>query len=98
MSALSAKLAAKEITILDEIKFAEVKTKHMQEMLNAFGFNKKTLIVVNSKDEAILRVANNIPNVEVTTQNLLNTYELVANTNIVITKEAAKSIEEAYLA
>lgn len=98
MSALSAKLAAKEITILDEIKFAEVKTKNMQEMLNAFGFNKRTLIVVNSKDEAILRVANNIPNVEVTTQNLLNTYELVANTNIVMTKEAAKSIQEAYLA
>ena len=98
MSALSAKLAAKEITILDEIKFADVKTKYMQEMLNAFGFNKKTLIVIDKKDETILRVANNIPNVEVTTQNLLNTYELVANTNIVMTKEAAKSIQEAYLA
>lgn len=98
MSALSAKLAAKEITILDEIKFAEVKTKFMQEMLNAFKFNKKTLIVIDVKDEDVLRVASNIQNVSVTTSDLLNTYEIVANTNVVMTKQAAKSIEEAYLA
>jgi len=97
-SALSAKLNAKEITILKEINFTEPKTKLMQAMLDAFKFNKKTLIVLEQKDETVLRVARNIPNLEITTQDLLNTYELVANTNIVMTKAAVKLIEEAYLA
>ena len=97
MSALSAKLAAKELTVINEIKVEEVKTKLIKAMLDAFKFNKKTLIVLNEKDEAVLKASRNIPNVEVTTQDLLNTYELVANTNVLITKAAVKSIEEAYL-
>ena len=97
MSAISAKLAAGEITVVNEVKFDEMKTKLMQVLLDAFNFNKKTLIVLNEKDETVLKVASNIPNLEVTTQDLLNTYDLVANKFVVITEAAIKSIEEAYL-
>jgi large subunit ribosomal protein L4 len=97
-SAISAKLAAKEITVLKELSFEQPKTKLMQEMLNAFNFNNKTLLVLDSKDENIVRIAKNIPNLKVTTFDLLNTYEVVATTNVILTKKAAKSIEGAYLA
>ncbi|MGD9901125.1 MAG: 50S ribosomal protein L4 [Spirochaetales bacterium] len=96
VSALSAKLAAKELFVLDEIKFDAAKTKLMQAMLDAFKFNKRTLIVLKDKDENVLRAASNIQNVEVTLADLLNTYEVVSNTNLVMTKDAVKSIEEAY--
>lgn len=98
MSAISTKLAAGEITVINEIKFDEMKTKLMQAMLDAFKFNKKTLIVLEQKDDAVLKVANNIPNLEVTTQDVLNTYDLVANKFVVITESAIKKIEEAYVA
>lgn len=97
-SALSAKLAANELIIVKEIHFDEMKTKLMQAMMDAFAWNKKTIIVLDQKDETVLKVANNIPNLSVTTQDLLNTYELVANTFVVMTKAAVKSIEEAYVA
>lgn len=96
-SAISAKLAAKEITILDDIKFETPKTKFMKEMLNAFKLNKRTLIVLKEKDENVLKAAANLQKVEVTYADLLNTYEVVSNTNIIMTKEAVKSIQEAYL-
>lgn len=95
-SALSAKLAAKEITIVNEIKFETPKTKLFKALLNAFKFNKRTLFVLNEKDDSVLRASNNLKNVSVTYADVLNTYEVVANTNVVITKEAAKSIQEAY--
>lgn len=98
LSALSAKLAANEITVIDEIKFDEMKTKLMVALLDAFKFNKKTIIVLEKKDEVVMKAAANIPNVEITTADILNTYELVANTNVVMTKAAIKSIEEAYVA
>lgn len=98
MSAISAKLAAGEITVINEIKFDEMKTKLMQALLDAFKFNKKTLIVLDKKDETVLKVAANIPNLEVTTQDVLNTYDLVANKFVVMTEAAVKKVEEAYVA
>ena len=95
-SALSAKLAAKELTIINEIKFEEAKTKLMQAMLNAFNLKKRTLIVLDKKDDAVLKAATNIPYLSVTTQDVLNTYELASNSAVLMTKAAAKSIQEAY--
>jgi large subunit ribosomal protein L4 len=95
-SAISAKLAAKEITIVEAIKFEQPKTKLFKAMLNAFKLKRRTLIVLAEKDETVLRVANNIPRVEITYADVLSTYEIVANTNLIMTKAAAKSFQEAY--
>lgn len=95
-SALSAKVAAKEVTIVDEIKFETPKTKLFKAMLDAFKFNKRTLFVLGEKDEAVLRASNNLKKVNVTYADVLNTYEVVANTNLVMTKDAVKKLQEAY--
>ncbi len=95
ISAISTKLAQKEITVLDNFNIAEAKTKLVQNFLNTFKFDKRTLLVVNERDEKILKAAGNIPNLEVTTAPQLNTYEVVSNKNVVITEDAIKSIEEA---
>ena len=52
--------------------------------------------MTEDKNADILRAGANIPTVSVTTADLLNTYEVVANKNVVLTKAAIKSIEEAY--
>ena len=96
LSALSTKLAQNEITVVDEFKLNEVKTKEIQNFLNAFKFDKSVVLVTEDKNVDILRAGANIPTVSVTTADLLNTYEVVANKNVVLTKAAIKSIEEAY--
>ncbi len=96
LSALSTKLAQNEITVVDEFKLNEVKTKEIQNFLNAFKFDKSVVLVTEDKNTDILRAGANIPTVSVTTADLLNTYEVVANKNVVLTKAAIKSIEEAY--
>ena len=96
LSALSTKLAQNEITVVDEFKLNEVKTKEIQIFLNAFKFDKSVVLVTEDKNADVLRAGANIPTVSVTTADLLNTYEVVANKNVVLTKAAIKSIEEAY--
>lgn len=96
LSALSTKLAQNEITVVDEFKLNEVKTKEIQNFLNAFKFDKSVVLVTEDKNEDVLRAGANIPTVSVTTADLINTYEVVANKNVVLTKAAIKSIEEAY--
>lgn len=96
LSALSTKLAQNEITVVDEFKLNEVKTKEIQNFLNAFKFDKSVVLVTEDKNTDVLRAGANIPTVSVTTADLLNTYEVVANKNVVLTKAAIKSIEEAY--
>ena len=96
LSALSTKLAQNEITVVDEFKLNEVKTKEIKNFLNAFKFDKSVVLVTEDKNADILRAGANIPTVSVTTTDLLNTYEVVANKNVVLTKAAIKSIEEAY--
>lgn len=96
VSALSQKLAQKEITILDEFKLENVKTKEVQNFLDAFKFDKTVCLVLAQKDEMALRASNNIERISVTTANLLNVSDIVKNKQIVLTVDAVKSIEEAY--
>ena len=50
-SALSAKVADNKLTVLDSIKFDEIKTKKFVEVMNNFKFDRKTLFVVDITDE-----------------------------------------------
>jgi len=94
VSALSQKLAQNEITVIDEIKVAEPKTKLIVDMMNAFKFDRKTIMVIEDNNENILKASANIPNLEVTTADLLNVGEIVSNKNLVISKNAIKRLEE----
>ena len=96
-SAFSQKIAQNEVTILDKIELAEKKTKEVATMLDTFGLNKRTIIVTAENDPTVVRCANNIEKVSVAEANLLNVCDVVENTNIVITVDAIKKIEEAYV-
>ena len=96
VSALSQKLAQNEFVVLDKFALEQVKTKEVQNFLNAFGFNKTVCLVTAEKDENALRASANIARMNVTTANLLNVSEIVKNKQVVLTLDAVKSIEEAY--
>ena len=96
VSALSQKLAQKELTVLNEFKLEQPKTKLVQNFYDNLKFNKTVLLVLSNKDEQVNRAAANMQNVTVTTSDLINVYEVVRNKNVVFTKDAVKSLEEAY--
>lgn len=96
VSALSQKLAQNEVVILDKFALQQVKTKEVQKFLDAFKFDKTVCVVLNEKNDDVLRASNNIERVDVTTADLLNVSEIVKNKQLVLTLDAVKSIEEAY--
>jgi len=97
VSALSQKLAQNEVVILDEFKLTNVKTKEVKNFLDAFKFDKTVCLVLANKDEEALRASNNIERINVTTANLLNVSDVVKNKQVVLTVDAVKSLEEAYV-
>ena len=95
-SAISQKLRQTEIIFLDEFKLAQPKTKEVVNFLNALKLDKSVVIVTDKKNEDALRAAGNLQNVQIQIAELLSTYDVVANNKVVMTKDAVKSLEEAY--
>ena len=97
-SALSAKVADNKLTVLDRIKFDEIKTKKFVEVMNNFKFDRKTLFVVDITDEfdnAFLSMRN-LPNAMMLTVETLNVYDIVNADQLVITKAAAEKAKEVF--
>ncbi len=93
-SALSDKVMENALTVVDALAFDAPKTKDMVKVLEALGAEKKTLVVLGELDEAVVKSARNIKGVTPVTVNELNTYELINNNNVIITKEAVAKVEE----
>ncbi len=96
-SAVSQKIRQNEVFVLDEINFADAKTKAAVEFLNTFGLNKRTIIITDGKDENVIKATGNIQKVSCVDVSLLNVAEVVENTYLVFTKDAIKKLEEAYV-
>lgn len=95
-SVLSAKLADKELIVIDELKMNEPKTKEMVKVLSNVKADKKALIVTAEKDENVVKSAANIPGVRTVLANTMNVYEIVNHGSLILTKDAVAKIEEVY--
>lgn len=94
-SALSEKLRAGELVILNQIAFEAPKTKNVVNMMTAFQAEGKALIV-DGGDQAVNTIlsARNIPGVKAMTTDGINIYDLVHYTKLFLTKSAVEKIEE----
>lgn len=95
LSALSQKLAQKELTVLDKFEVSSAKTKDAQKFMDAFKFDGSVLVVSANNTDKELKATNNIPNLNTVNVELLNTYDVVSNRNVVLTESAVKFLEEA---
>ncbi|MDP4147274.1 MAG: 50S ribosomal protein L4 [Bacillota bacterium] len=94
-SALSSKVAANEIIVLDSLELAAPKTKEVVSMLKAFEA-KKALIVTAESNENVYKSARNIEGVAVIPVNNINVYDILKYEKFIITKDAVSKIEEVY--
>ena len=95
-SALSSKVAASEMVVVDAITAAEYKTKAMVEMLGALGAAKKALIVLSDVNEFVIKSCANIEGVKTTQWNTINVYDILNCDTLIVAKDAVAKIEEVY--
>ena len=95
-SALSAKVAAGDLIVVDEIKVDGYKTKTVVNMLKALGAERKALIVLPEVDNFVVKSAANIPGVKTTLAHTLNVYDILNANKFVVSKAAIAKLEEVF--
>ena len=95
-SALSSKVAADEMIVVDDFSMDAIKTKEMAKILSAVKAGKKTLIVLPEKNDVLYKSARNIEGTNVSLVNTLNVYDILNCNTIVVLKDAVAKIEEVY--
>ena len=87
--------AKKNIRVVDEFKFEEIKTKNVVKMLGDLKAEGKVLIVLADANENLILSAQNIANVVITRADNVSVYDLMYFDTVVASKDAIKQIEEA---
>ena len=95
-SALSAKVAAGDLIVVDDIKCEGYSTKTVVKMLNAIGADRKALIVLPEVDNFVVKSASNIEGVKTAIPGTLNVYDILKYDMFIVAKDAVKVIEEVY--
>ena len=95
-SVLSAKASEQNIVVIDSIKMDAPKTKEFAAFLNAVGVNGKALVVTAAPDANVIKSGRNIPGCMITFANLINVYDVVNASWLVLDKAALAKIEEVF--
>jgi large subunit ribosomal protein L4 len=95
-SALSSKVMATDMLVLDGLKMDEFKTKTMVKMFEALNVDRKALLVLDTVDNKIIKSAGNIPGVKTTQVNTLCVYDILNHDKLIVVKDAVAKIEEVY--
>ena len=94
-SALTSKVEEKKFIVVDEIKFDEVKTKNMANMLKNLDVSKALVVLEDGNTNAEIS-ARNIADVKTAKTNTINVYDILKYNTVIATKAAVASIEEGY--
>ena len=95
-SALTDKVNASKLVVVDELKFDEIKTKQFAKVMENLKVEGKALVVLNENDQNVVLSARNIQTVKTALTNTINVYDVVDAKTLVVTKDAVKTIEEVY--
>ncbi|WP_026673497.1 50S ribosomal protein L4 [Alkalihalobacterium bogoriense] len=95
-SALSSKVKAEEIVVLDALAFDAPKTKEMVSVLTNLSVDRKALVVTADYNESVALSARNIPGVSFVTAEGVNVLDVLKHDKLVITKDAVEKIGEVF--
>ena len=94
-SALTNAVNTNKLIVVDELKFAEIKTKNFANVMANLNV-EKGLVVLADNDANVVLSARNMANVDTTLINTLNVYDVMKAKKVVLTKDAVAKIEEVY--
>ena len=94
-SALTSRVQANKLIVVDELKFDGIKTKNFKQVMDNLKV-EKGLVVINENDANVVLSARNLPTINTTLTSTLNVYDVMKAGTVVLTKDAVKTIEEVY--
>jgi len=91
--ALSERLRAGDVVLVDDLKLSSPKTKDFVGVLTALELKGSALIVSQKADKNLELASRNVPNVAVTTSETMNTYDVLRSDKLVFTRGAFEQVE-----
>jgi large subunit ribosomal protein L4 len=90
--ALSSKLQDNGLTVVDEFKLSEIKTKDFVAAIQNLQASKALIVTINP-DDVLERSSRNVPGVKIIRCEGLNVYDILKYDKLVLVEEAVKGIE-----
>lgn len=92
--AIASKIADEQVVVIDELTFAEPRTKDMASVLKALGLQgESTLVATEQQDINVYKSARNIERVSVSPVSDLNALSVLAPRKLLVTKAALDAIK-----
>ncbi|MFH5186638.1 50S ribosomal protein L4 [Paenibacillus sp. TAB 01] len=95
-SALSSKVVANEIIVLDQLQLAQPKTKEFAAILGNLKVDRKALVVTAGYEENVALSARNIPGIKFVVAEGINVLDVMVYDKLIITKDAVQKVEEVF--
>jgi large subunit ribosomal protein L4 len=91
--ALSERLRAGDVILLDDLQLESSKTKDFIGVLSALELKGTALIVAQGTSKNLTLASRNLPNVALATSDSLNTYDVLRPDKLVFTRGAFEQVE-----
>jgi len=91
--ALTERLKAGDVVVVDDLKLSSPKTKDFVGVLSALDLKGTALIVSQEVDKNLMLASRNVEKVTLTTSESLNTYDVLRSDKLVFTKGAFEKVE-----
>ncbi len=91
--AVSEKVAAGQIVLLDDLTLAQAKTKEMQTVVRNLSVERGVLFLVDELDAKLALASRNLQRVELTSAKMANTYQVLRYPMVVVTKKGMSDLE-----
>ena len=91
--ALSERLKAGDVVVVDDLKLGSPKTKDFVGVLSALELKGTALIVSQDVDKNLSLASRNVENVTLATSDNLNTYDVLRSDKLVFTRGAFEKVE-----
>ncbi len=91
--ALSERLKAGDIVVVDDLKLDSSKTKEFLGVMKALDLQGQTLVVAAEADRNLALASRNVPDVALTTSEALNTYDVLRPAKLLFSRIAFEKVE-----
>lgn len=92
--ALTERLNAGDVIVVDDLKLGAPKTKDFIGVLDALDIQRTALFVTDGSDKNFELASRNVPNIEVATASSVNTYQVLRSDKLVFSRGAFQKLEE----
>ena len=92
--AISERLKAGDVIVVADLKLSAPKTRLFVDVLKALQIRRTVLVVSPALDKDLMQASRNVPNVEITTCDVLNTYQVLKSDKLLFTRDALEKLEQ----